>query len=92
MEVNMMWDGLFHPSVWGVTLAGVFMIWGAARRGDAIPSLQAFVGQLILGWGLLISSRGAWTTRSSPFTRSDRCPIIRCTTSRSLPLEAWGLS
>ena len=52
MEVNMMWDGLFHASVWGVTLAGVFMMWSAARRGDAIPSLQAFVGQLILGWGL----------------------------------------
>lgn len=52
MSVNMVWDGLFHAFVWIVTLVGIFMLWGAAHRRDPIPSLQSFIGQLILGWGL----------------------------------------
>jgi len=52
MSVNMVWDGVFHAFVWVVTLAGIVLLWGAAYRRDAIPSLRSFVGQLILGWGL----------------------------------------
>jgi uncharacterized membrane protein len=51
MSINMVWDGIFHAAVWLVTLAGVFLLWSAARRRAAIPSLKAFVGQLLLGWG-----------------------------------------
>lgn len=52
MKVNMVWDGVFHALVWLVTLAGIFLLWQAAHRREEIPSLQAFMGQLILGWGL----------------------------------------
>lgn len=52
MSFNMMWDGIFHAFVWVVTLVGILMLWSAAYRRDAIPSLQSFVGQLVLGWGL----------------------------------------
>ncbi|HEY0097891.1 MAG TPA: DUF2243 domain-containing protein [Pyrinomonadaceae bacterium] len=52
MSVNMLWDGIFHAAVWLVTLLGVFLLWSAAYRRAAIPSLRAFVGQLFLGWGL----------------------------------------
>ncbi|HEV7904687.1 MAG TPA: DUF2243 domain-containing protein [Pyrinomonadaceae bacterium] len=52
MSVNMVWDGIFHAAVWLVTLIGVFLLWSAAYRQAAIPSLKAFVGQLFLGWGL----------------------------------------
>jgi uncharacterized membrane protein len=52
MSVNMVWDGIFHAGVWLVTVLGVFQLWsGAYHRRAAIPSLQAFVGQLFLGWG-----------------------------------------
>lgn len=51
MRVNMLWDGIFHAFVWLVTLMGVFMLWRAADQHDEIPSLRAFVGQLLVGWG-----------------------------------------
>jgi uncharacterized membrane protein len=52
MRVNMVWDGAFHALVWLITLAGIFMLRSAAYQGFVAPSLQSFVGQLILGWGL----------------------------------------
>ena len=52
MSVNMVWDGIFHAFVWIVTLVGILLLWSGACCRDAIPSLQSFVGQLILGWGL----------------------------------------
>lgn len=51
MRVNMLWDGIFHAFVWLVTLIGIFMLWRAAYRSEGIPSLAAFIGQLLLGWG-----------------------------------------
>jgi uncharacterized membrane protein len=52
MRVNMTWDGLFHALTWLVTLIGILLLWSAASASAAIPSLQAFTGQLILGWGV----------------------------------------
>ena len=51
MQVNMLWDGIFHAVVWLVTLAGIFMLWRAAYRNERVPALPAFIGQLLLGWG-----------------------------------------
>ena len=51
MRINMRWDGIFHVFVWLITLIGIFMLWRAAFQREEIPSLRAFVGQLILGWG-----------------------------------------
>lgn len=52
MRINMVWDGVFHAFVWLVTLIGIFMLWRAAYQREEIPSLRAFAGQLILGWGV----------------------------------------
>jgi uncharacterized membrane protein len=52
MRVNMTWDGLFHALTWLVTLIGILLLRSAASASAAIPSLQAFTGQLILGWGM----------------------------------------
>ena len=52
MQRNMVWDGLFHAFVWLVTLIGVFLLWSAAYRQETMPSLRAFLGQLLFGWGL----------------------------------------
>jgi len=52
MRVNMRWDGLFHALTWAITLAGILRLRSAAYAGAAIPSLQTFTGQLILGWGV----------------------------------------
>ena len=52
MRQNMVWDALFHAGVWLLTLLGVFALWRAGRRGAALPPGSAFVGQLLLGWGV----------------------------------------
>ena len=52
MRINMTWDGLFHALTWIVTLVGILLLRSAAYARAAIPSLQAFMGQLIVGWGV----------------------------------------
>jgi uncharacterized membrane protein len=52
MSFNMVWDGIFHAAVWIATFGGVLLLWQAAYRGNAIPRLKSFIGQMILGWGL----------------------------------------
>ncbi len=52
LQQNMRWDGLFHASVWVLTLIGVYWLLGDARRGELLPRPRAFTGLLILGWGL----------------------------------------
>jgi uncharacterized membrane protein len=52
LERNMIWDGLFHVMAWLFTLVGAYLLLTDARRGDPLPSVRAFTGQLIIGWGL----------------------------------------
>lgn len=52
MRVNMTWNGLFHALTWIVTLIGILLLRSAAYARAAIPSLHAFTGQLVLGWGV----------------------------------------
>lgn len=52
MRLNMVWDGIFHAFVWVVTLVGICLLWSAASRAESLPSRRAFVGAMILGWGL----------------------------------------
>ena len=52
MRINMLWDGIFHAFVWLVTLFGIFMLWRSARQNEPMPALPAFLGQLLLGWGI----------------------------------------
>ena len=51
MRRNMAWDGLFHLTVWVVTLVGACWLLLDARRGRTLPGPRAFAGQLLLGWG-----------------------------------------
>lgn len=45
-------DGIFDAFSFSITLIGVFLLWNAARRGFAIPRMAAFVGQIVLGFGV----------------------------------------
>jgi uncharacterized membrane protein len=49
MHVNMRWDGIFHLLAWGITFAGVWMLWAEGRSRASAP--HVFIGQLLLGWG-----------------------------------------
>jgi uncharacterized membrane protein len=52
LEVNTLWDGLFHASTWVAVVAGLFVLWKAGRRGDVPWSGRALLGLLAAGWGL----------------------------------------
>lgn len=52
MRQNMIWDGEFHAAVWIITLGGIYLLLHDATRGALLPSMRAFTGQLLLGWGI----------------------------------------
>ena len=52
LEINMFWDGLFHAVTWAMTIAGMSLLWRAARRPDVPLSTRVFIGSQALGWGL----------------------------------------
>jgi len=51
MTVNMTADGWFHAAVFTITLAGVLLLYRAARQGGSFPPLRWFLGLLVGGWG-----------------------------------------
>lgn len=52
MKFNMMFDGLFHALTWVMVVVGLALLWRAGGRADVPWSGRAFVGALVLGWGL----------------------------------------
>ncbi|MBD2294547.1 DUF2243 domain-containing protein [Anabaena sphaerica FACHB-251] len=52
IDLNMVWDGLFHALDWILTVIGVILLWQAGKREDVAWSSQTFVGSLLIGTGL----------------------------------------
>ena len=52
LEVNTLWDGLFHAGTYVLTLLGLALLWRASQRAHSRWSGRAFVGSLLLGWGV----------------------------------------
>lgn len=53
LEMNTVWDGLFHTFTWLSVLAGLWLLYGRVThaRGSAWTS-QALWGRILFGWGL----------------------------------------
>ena len=51
LEVNTLWDGLFHASMWLLTLGGLWLLFDGARRGEVRITAAQFAGLLAAGWG-----------------------------------------
>jgi uncharacterized membrane protein len=49
LEVNTLWDGLFHALAWVCVAAGLALVWRAGRPPRANRRL---LGLLLAGWGL----------------------------------------
>jgi uncharacterized membrane protein len=50
LEVNTLWDGVFHLVSWLVVLAG--LVWTVRSRADLRPvSWRSLTGALLVGWG-----------------------------------------
>ena len=52
LENNMLWDGLFHAATWGAVLMGLWILWRRTTDWRWAISGRAFVGWLLVGWGL----------------------------------------
>ena len=52
LEINMVWDGLFHVLTWTMTLIGIILLWKASRNSSARVAGKTVIGASVLGWGL----------------------------------------
>ena len=51
LELNTLWDGLFHTMTYVFTIVGLFLLWQGVRAANALPPTRALVGALLMGWG-----------------------------------------
>ena len=52
LQVNTLWDGLFHASTWVFVTVGLLWLWqrvGGSREGWSVTAL---IGLLLAGWGV----------------------------------------
>ena len=52
LEINTLWDGLFHATTCVFTTIGLALLWRAARASHARWSGKLLGGTLLIGWGL----------------------------------------
>ena len=52
LQVNTMWDGLFHATTYACVAIGLFMIWSRARQGGSVWSWRSLLGWSLVGWGM----------------------------------------
>ena len=52
IQVNMVWDGLFHAFTWATTAFGLMLLFRAARRAEVPWSGKTLIGSMFFGWGL----------------------------------------
>ena len=52
IDLNMVWDGLFHALDWIFTVVGLVLLWRAGGRDDVPWSSQTFIGSIVIGAGL----------------------------------------
>jgi len=51
LEVNTLWDGLFHSLTYVAVVLGLWILWRAARLPHSPWSNKLLVGLLLMGWG-----------------------------------------
>ena len=52
LEINMVWDGLFHAFTWLMTALGIAMLWRVGGKPEVPHSTRTLLGSLIQGWGI----------------------------------------
>jgi len=51
LQVNTLWDGVFHAGTWLAVLAGLVLLWRQARRGQVLWGWRGLAGGLLTGFG-----------------------------------------
>jgi uncharacterized membrane protein len=52
LETNTLWDGLFHAATWVAVAIGIAILWNRTTDWRWAISGRAFVGWMLVGWGL----------------------------------------
>jgi uncharacterized membrane protein len=52
LELNTLWDGIFHSATYVFVVLGLFILWRAAHRMHLAWSSKLLAGSLLIGWGL----------------------------------------
>ena len=52
VEINMVWDGLFHAGTWCFTAVGIFLLFRAGKDPGAAWSGRTLGGAVLAGFGL----------------------------------------
>src|SRR3954469_9900704 len=55
LEVNTLWDGVFHAATYLFTVTGLAILWQRARQAHVGWPVRALIGSLLLGFGLFNS-------------------------------------
>ena len=51
LELNTLWDGIFHSVTYVFVAVGLFLLWRAAHREHFFWSNKLLAGTLLAGWG-----------------------------------------
>lgn len=51
LELDTLWDGIFHSTTYLFVVAGLFILWRTARRRHLFWSTKLLVGSLLIGFG-----------------------------------------
>ena len=51
LELNTLWDGIFHSSTYIFVVAGLFILWRHAHRRHLYWSNKLLVGTIMIGFG-----------------------------------------
>jgi uncharacterized membrane protein len=51
LQLNTLWDGIFHASTYVFVALGLGLLWARARRGHLVWSSKLLIGTLLVGWG-----------------------------------------
>jgi uncharacterized membrane protein len=58
LELNTLWDGIFHSSTYLFVVAGLFILWRSAQRRHLFWSSKLLVGTMLLGFGIFNTVEG----------------------------------
>ena len=58
LEVNTLWDGVFHALSYVCVAVGLFWVWARARWGGVVWTWRHLLGWLFVGWGIFNLAEG----------------------------------
>jgi uncharacterized membrane protein len=58
LETNTLWDGIFHGATWVAVAIGLWILWRRTTEWRWAISGRAFIGWLLVGWGLFNLAEG----------------------------------